>query len=739
MASALMSLFLGCWLAGQCGVSGQLPAPGPSISVSPSEVIAPGQGVTIRCQCQCEGRRLFLYKGGIEIRALDATGDEGEFTIPSARREDSGSYSCQSRSRSESPDWSYPSNIVWITVAELSYQKPSISLHPSGGVALGGAVTVRCRGPYQNASFLLYKDGNPTALQDTEPAGDVAEFPIHNVSRRDAGSYSCYYCSKLNPFTWSHPSDPVELLVAEPSNPKPHISLHPSGWVTPGGAVTIRCECPCRGARVLLSKAGDPDARRSMDPVGDVAEFPIRNVSLGDAGNYSCQYSTKWDLPIWSHPSDPVELVVAGEGPGSVSLLPVHPQPDPQGVSEQDWAVGIRPPLPPRPRLADKLPCSSTDTGTFLLRNRNSRAQTCSAVTPGGSEPPGLTSPIITGTSAAAAGLLLLLLLVAFVCFRITRANASIDEGKELQTLPQEPNPGADGLTYAELDGRALQGKWGGLAPAPEPTQPSLYAVINYWWVLLLAGSLLASRLPTVEPRYPKPNISLRPRGQVALGGAVTIRCECRCRGARIFLSKAGDLVARRSMDPVWNVAEFPIHSVSWRDAGSYSCQYSTKSNPPVWSEPSDPVDLVISEAAATVYALMGEGKQLDVLPQEPDPGADALTYAELDAQVLQAKRGDPARQEPVLYATINPQEPDPGADRLTYAELDGRVPQATRGSLAPAPVQPSVYTVINVSGGRSESTAPPRRPDFTNANIAHLVLGAVVLLILGLTLAEAY
>ncbi|XP_065427798.1 uncharacterized protein LOC101937995 [Chrysemys picta bellii] len=124
---------------------------------------------------------------------------------------------------------------------------------------------------------------------------------------------------------------------------------------------------------------------------------------------------------------------------------------------------------------------------------------------PGGSEspaPPGLTSSIIAGVSAASA---VLLLLVVFVCFRITRARkgaaprpsstspmgvlktpaqqdpvyASIDEGKEPQTLPQEPDPGAEGLTYAELDSQALQAKRGRLAPAPEPAQPSVYAAIN--------------------------------------------------------------------------------------------------------------------------------------------------------------------------------------------------------------------------------------------------------------------
>uniref|UniRef100_A0A8C3G0H0 Ig-like domain-containing protein n=1 Tax=Chrysemys picta bellii TaxID=8478 RepID=A0A8C3G0H0_CHRPI len=191
-----------------------LPAPGPSISVRPSGVIALGQVVTIRCQCRCGARRLFLYKGGMEIQELDAAGDGGEFTIPSARWEDGGAYSCRSHSRSEPPDWSYPSDTVWIIVAGERYPKPSISLSPSGDVALGGAVTVQCRGRHQNVRFLLYKDGNPNALQNTEPAGNVAEFPIHSVSQRHAGSYSCYYYSHWNPPVWSHPSDPVELVVA---------------------------------------------------------------------------------------------------------------------------------------------------------------------------------------------------------------------------------------------------------------------------------------------------------------------------------------------------------------------------------------------------------------------------------------------------------------------------------------------------------------------------------------------
>ncbi|XP_065276922.1 immunoglobulin superfamily member 1-like [Emys orbicularis] len=403
MVSALTILFL------------ELPAPGPSISVSPSGVIAPGAAVTLRCQCRCEARRLFLYKDGIQIWELDAAGDGGEFTIPSARRGDGGFYSCRSRSRSEPPNWSDRSDYLRIIVTELSSPKPSISLRPRGGVALGRSVTFRCKCRCQEATFLLYKLGNPDVRRWAVTAGDVAEFPIHNVSWRDTGSYSCQYGTKSDPPVWSHPSDPVELMVAElpspgpsisvspsgvialgrtvtlrcqcrcearrlflykdgiqigeldagdggeftipsarrgdggfyscrsrsrseppnwsdPSDyvridvaelsyPKPSISMHPSGGVALGGTVTIRCECRCQRPKFLLYKLGNPDVRRWAETAGNVAEFPIHNVSRRDTGSYSCQYGTKSDPPVWSHPSDPVELMVQDYTQGNIVRL----------------------------------------------------------------------------------------------------------------------------------------------------------------------------------------------------------------------------------------------------------------------------------------------------------------------------------------------------------------------------------------------------------------------------------
>uniref|UniRef100_A0A674JP00 Ig-like domain-containing protein n=1 Tax=Terrapene triunguis TaxID=2587831 RepID=A0A674JP00_9SAUR len=317
----------------------ELPVPGPSISVSPSGVIAPGGAVTIRCQCQCEARRLFLYKDGIKIWELDAAGDGGEFTIPSARQADGGVYTCQSRSRSEPPNWSDPSDIMQIIVP--SYPKPSISLRPSGRVALGGAVTVRCRGRYQNMKFLLYKDGNPNALQDMEPAGDLAEFPIRNVSWRDAGSYSCYYHHKWYPFIWSRPSDPVELVVG--SLPKPSISVSPGGVIPVGGNVTIRCQHQHLGMRILFYKDGDSDYLAHTDPAGSEAEFPITSAGREHGGSYTCRYSYRTERAAYSEPSDLVQIIVAGQGPSPASRLPAPHPARPQGVTVSPGAdVTIR-------------------------------------------------------------------------------------------------------------------------------------------------------------------------------------------------------------------------------------------------------------------------------------------------------------------------------------------------------------------------------------------------------------
>uniref|UniRef100_A0A8C0H7M9 Immunoglobulin domain-containing protein n=1 Tax=Chelonoidis abingdonii TaxID=106734 RepID=A0A8C0H7M9_CHEAB len=353
----------------------------PTIWVSPSRVVALGGNVTIRCEGWSLGLEFFLRKArhpNLQVRTVPA-GKVAEFPIPNVGREDGGSYTCNYHSIADQNRWSYPSDPVEITVGEPSYPKPSISVSPGEEVLLGTAVTIRCWGQHPGVQFVLNKEGRHFPPADSD--GLEVEFSTNNVHRDLGGSYTCSCHSRSEPFAVSYPSDPMELVVRGEG---PSISLSPTGVTAPGANVTIRCQGQRRDVRFFLHKAGDLNPQRHMDPAGARAEFRIPIVGWQHGGNYSCSYRPRSEPFISSQPSDTMELVVAGEGPGSASPLPA-------ATSEVQPA-----------------------------------AHGCCCF-PGGSEPPaplGLTSPIIAGVSAAAAVLLLLLLLpVAFVCWRRTRAS----------------------------------------------------------------------------------------------------------------------------------------------------------------------------------------------------------------------------------------------------------------------------------------------------------------------------
>ncbi|XP_077696603.1 osteoclast-associated immunoglobulin-like receptor isoform X2 [Eretmochelys imbricata] len=201
-----------------------------------------------------------------------------------------------------------------VILLKPSYPKPSISLSPSGGVSLGGAVSVWCRGQRQGVRFLLNKEGRHFPAVD--PKGLEAVFSISNVSWDDRGSYNCSYQNRSKPSAASSPSDPVELVVRDPSLPRPSISLSPTGVTAAGADVTIRCRGQRQDMRFFLHKAGDLNPPRHMDPAGDGAEFHIPTVGRQHGGNYSCSYQPRSDPFVSSQPSHPVQLVVAAAPPG---------------------------------------------------------------------------------------------------------------------------------------------------------------------------------------------------------------------------------------------------------------------------------------------------------------------------------------------------------------------------------------------------------------------------------------
>uniref|UniRef100_A0A452GMU6 Immunoglobulin domain-containing protein n=1 Tax=Gopherus agassizii TaxID=38772 RepID=A0A452GMU6_9SAUR len=338
--------------------------PNPTSPWAPARGVTLGGAATVRCQGQCWGLEFALYKAGARNAAARSRDSAGvKFPILKVSRAEGGSYTGYYPSSLDPDTWSEPSDTVQLVVP--SYPKPSISLSPSGGVSLRGAVSVWCRGQHQGMRFMLNKEGRHVRTVDSD--GSEVVFYISNMSREDGGNYSCSYHSRSEPFgisVWG----PLDLLIAgaDPSLPRPNISLSPTGVTAPGADVTIRCQGQRWDLRFFLHKAGDLNPQQHMDTAGAGAEFRIPSVSRQQEGNYSCSYRPRSEPFVCSQPSEIVQLVVVGEEPGSTSPFPApHPAGlyAPMGRSEPGSALG------PGPSRGDAWPGSRDRvTGGFPAR-----------------------------------------------------------------------------------------------------------------------------------------------------------------------------------------------------------------------------------------------------------------------------------------------------------------------------------------------------------------------------------
>uniref|UniRef100_A0A8C8SES8 Ig-like domain-containing protein n=1 Tax=Pelusios castaneus TaxID=367368 RepID=A0A8C8SES8_9SAUR len=316
-----------------------LPAPHP---VRPWWVFFPGGTVLCVSQPVSFGSQSPLCP--LDLQALPAPRDGGGVRCWRDRRteRDRRAEDRMRRTRFVSP----PLNAGLFVNPEGPYPKPSISVSPAGVIPVGGNVTIRCwQHHYPGLRIQLYRDGIWNYLNYMDPAGSEAEFPIPSVSREHGGSYQCRYSDISG--TYSEPSDPVEIIVAgepDPGLPRPAISLRPSSVPAPGANVTIRCEGPGRAVRFFLHKAGDLNLQEHVDPAGDWTEFRIPDVGRHHGGRYSCSYRPRSQPFVSSEPSDPMELLVAGEGPNSASRLPA-----PHADNRTPWGGDCSPVGRPEP------------------------------------------------------------------------------------------------------------------------------------------------------------------------------------------------------------------------------------------------------------------------------------------------------------------------------------------------------------------------------------------------------
>ncbi|XP_064149258.1 platelet glycoprotein VI [Loxodonta africana] len=179
------------------------PLPKPSLQASPSALVPLGKSVIVQCRGP-PGVDLYrlekLSSGKYEDRAV--------LSIPVMRESFAGQYRCTYQNGTV---WS-PSSDLLDLVAIGGFSKPSLSALPSSSVSQGGDVTLWCRTQFGFDRFALYKEGDPGPSKSPE-RWYQAEFPIITVTAAHSGTYRCYSFSSSFPYLWSHPSDPLVLVV----------------------------------------------------------------------------------------------------------------------------------------------------------------------------------------------------------------------------------------------------------------------------------------------------------------------------------------------------------------------------------------------------------------------------------------------------------------------------------------------------------------------------------------------
>nr|KAF6425127.1 hypothetical protein HJG59_007688 [Molossus molossus] len=179
-------------------------------------------------------------------------------------------------------------------------------------------MTLQCGSGQGFEKFMLTKEGEHRLSwildsQQPNPGQYQALFPVGPVTPSHRWKFRCYGCYRNSSQVWSHPSDPLELLVSGVSG-KPSLLAQQGPIVASGRNLTLQCRSDVGYDRFALSKEGGQSLPQSLvlQPQAGLsqADFPLDTLRASRGGRYRC-YGGHYLSSEWSAPSDPLDILVA--------------------------------------------------------------------------------------------------------------------------------------------------------------------------------------------------------------------------------------------------------------------------------------------------------------------------------------------------------------------------------------------------------------------------------------------
>ncbi|EPQ16226.1 Leukocyte immunoglobulin-like receptor subfamily A member 6, partial [Myotis brandtii] len=586
----------------------------PSLSALPSPFVTSGGNVTLQCVSGQGFDRFLLTKEGddrlswtLDSQRLPSGQSQALFPVGPVTPIHRWTFRCYGCFRNSPQVCSHPSDPLKLLVSGES-GKPSLLSQQGPIAAYGQSLTLQCRSDVSYDRFALHKEGGRDLREKLvlQPQAGLsqAHFPLDTVSNSHGGRYRCYGGYNLSS-EWSAPSDPLDILVAGWLHDRPSLSVQPGPRVASGENVTLLCQSQSQRDTFLLSKegaAGPPERLRSKHRAQQFqAEFSMSPVTSAHGGTYRCYSSHSTSPFLLSLPSEPLQLLVSGNvlkpsiwaDPGTIVT---------NGSPVTIWCQG------------------SLQASAYVLYKDRGSEPLETRIPQDSSNKSGLH---IEATTSHHAGL--------YQCAYYTTEDILSERSDPLLLVVtgvhREPSlsaqPGSlvlpghsltlqchaeadfdtfaltkdEGLTHPQhLDGQHSPNFSLGHVSRTHGGQYRCYSGHN------LSSVWSAPSAPLdilVAGMYRKPSLSAQPGPSVPWGVTVTLQCGSEIWFDTFHLHREG------SLDPPQHLhlqntsapsqANFTLSPVTSGHQGTYRCYGSNSTSPYLLSQPSDPLELVVS------------------------------------------------------------------------------------------------------------------------------------------------